>query len=122
MVLVDANVIIRIIETSNKEMTEKAVEFLMTTKSLARNEVLAEVFYVLNKVYQIKKESIGIFLLKCIEKNLFEVESVKIVEYAISKCVSSNLDFVDCLLYAYNQVDGAQVFTFDKALNKLIRG
>lgn len=32
------------------------------------------------------------------------------------------LDFVDCILYAYNRVKGYEIKTFDKKLKKLLGG
>ena len=62
MVLIDANAIIRIIINDNEEMVKKATEFIDENQVLARNEVLAEVVYVLQKVYKIDKNKICNFL------------------------------------------------------------
>ena len=31
-----------------------------------------------------------------------------------------NLDFIDCILYAYKCIKGYEIFTFDKKLKKLL--
>lgn len=44
-----------------------------------------------------------------------EVLRVGIKTYAEQK-----LDFPDCILYAYHQVKGCEIMTFDKKLNRLL--
>ena len=43
-----------------------------------------------------------------------------VVDLAVQTYGSHNLDFVDCVLYAYHRVEGVQIATFDKQLLKLI--
>lgn len=38
----------------------------------------------------------------------------------IETYAEQNLDFPDCILYAYHKVKGYEVKTFDKKLNKLL--
>ena len=52
--------------------------------------------------------------------NEVEVEHCETIIKAIQIFSESNLDFVDCILIAYHEVEGIAVFTFDKKLsNKL---
>ena len=120
MVLIDANVIIRIIINDNKEMAKKATEFIDENQVLARNEVLAEVVYVLHKVYKIDKNKICNFLTGLVENDVIKTENEDITKFALDVFSSRSLDFVDCLLYAYHSINGNEVFTFDKALKKLV--
>jgi len=120
MVLIDANAIIRIIINDNKEMAKKATEFIDENQVLARNEVLAEVVYVLHKVYKIDKNKICNFLTGLVENDVIKTENEDITKFALDVFNSRSLDFVDCLLYAYHSINGNEVFTFDKALKKLV--
>jgi len=122
MVLIDANAIIRIIVNDNKEMTREATEFISENQALARNEILAEVVYVLQKVYKIDKTAICNFLSSLIDNDIIKTESKDVIKFALDIFGSRSLDFVDCLLYAYHSVNGNEVFTFDKALRKLVSG
>jgi predicted nucleic acid-binding protein len=42
--------------------------------------------------------------------------------WGLNLYVSSNLDFVDCLLAAYAKVKGCPVLTFDSGLKKTLAG
>ena len=42
------------------------------------------------------------------------------VMLGIETYAENNLDFVDCILYAYKCTKGYDVFTFDKKLKKLL--
>ncbi|MBR4121579.1 MAG: hypothetical protein IKT95_07495, partial [Spirochaetales bacterium] len=42
---------------------------------------------------------------------------IKAMRYALGVFNQTSLDFVDCLLIAYNKVFGIEVLSFDKKLN-----
>ncbi|MCL2322043.1 MAG: PIN domain-containing protein [Oscillospiraceae bacterium] len=118
--IVDANVILRLILNDNKEMVQKSKNVIRTYNIVIKNEVLAEVVYVLQKVYKVTKLEICDILLKFIAIDEIEAESKEFLNCALTVFKNNNIDFVDCLLYAYNKIEGNKVFTFDKALNKLL--
>jgi len=91
MIRVDTNYIIRYLINDDIEMANIAEIILTSKKVFISNEILAEVVYVLSRVY-------------------------KIPTFKIFK--TKNLDFVDCLLCAYSKED--EIVTFDKKLNKCI--
>lgn len=83
-------------------------------------EVLAEVIFVLNgKIYNKSrfeiKECLLVFL------NEIDYQNINLLKVALETFADNNLDFVDCLLFAYYKVYGYEVCTFDKKLNKLIQ-
>jgi len=121
MVLVDTNVIIRILVGDNIKMMEEALDFVEANKVLARNEVIAEVVYVLQGVYKLDKTRIHQLFIDLLEDGIIHTENKSVVTLALDTFATKNLDFVDCLLYAHNQLNATKVFTFDKTLNKLIR-
>ena len=41
--------------------------------------------------------------------------------HAIKIFAETKLDFVDCILAAYNNIENFEVFTFDKDLNKILK-
>ena len=118
MCLVDANVILRLILNDNAQMVAHSKEFIVDNEVLVRNEVLAEVVYVLTKVYGASRQDVANCMLAVITTENITVESQAIISYAVDLYGSSRLDFVDCLLCAYHVIDRQQVFTFDKALQK----
>jgi predicted nucleic-acid-binding protein len=120
MVIIDANPIIRVIMNDDNDMVSETKKLLRTTAVLLKNEVIAEIVYVLLKVYRISRTDIFDFITKFIKAKNIRTESDDILEFALNTFKSENLDFVDCLLYAYYSVGGNEIFTFDKTLLKLI--
>lgn len=114
MQLIDANVIIRCVLNDCPDMTQKAVE-VIDAGAYTKPEVLAEVVYVLQKVYSIQRSEIHTLL-----TNILEVVScpdAKCVLLAMDIYASVSLDFVDCLLIAYHRINHETIFSFDKKLN-----
>jgi len=120
MVIVDANAILRIILSDNAEMVEKVKNLILQNKVLIKNEIVAEILYVLTKTYRIQKEESCRCLLEFLEIKNVCFESKEIIKLAIQTYQQNSIDFVDCLLYAYHIIDKIDVFTFDKKLIKLI--
>jgi len=120
MLLVDANVILRYLLGDNVDMADKCRELIAMHKISVRYEVLAEVVYVLHKVYSLPRdritESIRLFLS---ERNV-EVESDEVMFFALKTYAEVSMDFVDCVLYSFKAVYGHDVFTFDRQLGSMI--
>lgn len=116
----DANMILRYLLNDNPDMYEKSKQLLKEDNVWVTLEVIAEVVCVFRKVYamerQIVSDKVRAFaeLVKCKESNVLDM--------AIDTYATQNLDFVDCVLYAYNKVDGFEIATFDKKLLRLLNG
>ena len=81
-------------------------------------EVVAEVVYVLKGVYSIEREKIKSCLLDFkSEIHPIEPEEMKL---GLETYAEQNLDFVDCILYAYNRIKGYKIKTFDTKLKRLL--
>ena len=121
MLLVDANAILRFTLNDNADMAAKISELIVKAKISVRYEVLAEVVYVLNKVYALPRaelvEGIQVFL----SNPNVEIESAEALPLALKAYAETNMDFVDCVLYGLNAAYGHNVFTFDKQLNSKIK-
>lgn len=115
MQLIDANVIIRCILNDCPEMTAKAVE-IIDAGAYTKPEILAEVVYVLQKVYSVQRPEIRNMLNKILE--VVSCSEKECVIFAMDLYASVSLDFVDCLLIAYHKVNNENIFSFDKKLNK----
>lgn len=116
-ILLDTNVLLRYILNDNEEMNRIASE-IIDGNVYTVPEVLAEVAYVLAKVYEADRKDIATFMSAIVED--VDVEPAHVVEKAIEVYRDNNLDFVDCMLVAYNKIEGTTVFTFDKKMNKLL--
>lgn len=120
MKIVDANIVLRYLLNDIEELSEKAAEILENNEVFVPNEVIAEIVYVLEKVYKVDNNEISNTLKELFDYRNLEVNDLKIVEEALSLYGKKKIDFVDTLLYAYHKVKGYEIFTFDKKLNKLL--
>ena len=121
MLLIDANAILRYTLQDNVEMAEKVRKLMASSKIFIRHEVLAEVVYVLNKVYSLPRNEIAQGIKVFLSQSCAEVEAEEVLSFALDTFSEQNLDFVDCILYSFNIIHGHDVFTFDKKLGALIR-
>jgi predicted nucleic-acid-binding protein len=122
MLLVDANVILRLLLQDDVEMAEQAKKVISEQKITLRHEVIAEVVYVLQKVYGLPRKEISSVLTRFISLGNVETEYVDVLSEAFSVFEKKNLDFVDCLLYSFHAVKKYDIFSFDKQLNALLSG
>ena len=82
-------------------------------------EVLAEVVYVLLKVYHVERQEISKVLIIFLDS--IEINRKDIMIKALEIFADTNLDFVDCILISYNEIDSTKIFSFDKKLNKRLK-
>lgn len=118
MVILDANVILRYLLNDNEEMALEAERVIKGNQALVTIEVVAEVVYVLKRVYAIGRTEIKDAVLKFLSE--VQVEEREVLILGMETYASRNLDFVDCILYAYKKVKKYDVLTFDKKLSKLL--
>ena len=118
MVILDANMILRYLLNDNEEMNETAKAYLIAGNVSVTIEVMAEVVYVLRKVYGVEPQAIADMLIDFLE--LVECKDSDVLNLALKTYAVHNLDFVDCVLFAYNKIGGFEIATFDKKLLRLI--
>ena len=116
--LIDANVILRHLLRDSEEQSEQA-RIIIAGGAYTTTEVLAEVVYVLEKVYHVPREKIGNALSALLGEVSADYADAVIKALDIFK--TRRLDFVDCVLIGRACVLGADVFTFDKKLNAALR-
>jgi len=113
--LIDANVIIRCILDDCPDMTVKATE-VIDNGAYTKPEIIAEVVYVLQKVYSVERKTLRTMIYDILD--VVACDESDCVLYAMDVYSEISLDFVDCLLIAYNKINREKVFSFDKKLNK----
>ena len=118
MVLFDTNMILRYLLNDNQEMADKAEQYLNTGAVCVTVEVMAEVVYVLNGVYSMKRDKIADTIKDFL--SLVACQEMDVLKVALDTYGERNLDFIDCVLYGYHAVKGIPVATFDKKLLKLL--
>ena len=114
----DANMILRYLLNDNQVMYEKSKQLLKEDNVWVTLEVIAEVVYVLRRVYSLDRYQVSNKVRAFAE--LVKCKANDVLNLSIDTYANQNLDFVDCVLYAYNKVDGFEVATFDKKLLRLL--
>jgi len=118
MVIFDTNTILRYILQDIQDQADAFEQELSANECIITVEVIAEMVYVLSKVYNIKRELIAESIQGIIKLKERLVENSAIVSHAAGTYASTRLDFIDCLLDGYSKLKGYSVFTFDKDLKK----
>lgn len=120
MLIVDANIILRYLLLDNEELAKKAAEIIENNKIFLPFEVIAEVVYVLEKVYKIERAEISRSLKELLKGENIHTYDSDILNKALEIFGSRKMDFVDTLLCGYSLVRDDEVITFDKKINSYI--
>ena len=126
MVLVDANVIIRLITKEPIEHYEKSKKFFESVakreiKAIILESVLMECYFVLFKLYKIDKKQVLQNLKILLEfKNIVNEDKYILIE-TLNILENKNIDFVDALLCAKSNLLGYEVISFDKDIKKCLK-
>ena len=107
MKILDANYIIRLFIRDDEEMARAAIETI-NNKSYS------------DQVYKKDRTLVSSALLSLLDIDTVSAKEEYLLRYGIELFGRTTLDFVDCLLCAYQIAGGYEVCTFDKKLNKLI--
>jgi len=118
MSLVDTNIILRYLLNDIPKQSEIARSELKSGNVKILTQVVAEVIYVLSKIYKINRNEISENLLKIFSLYGVIVENEEIVVFAVAEYGNSKLDFVDELIYANSKIRGTAVKTFDSSLQE----
>ncbi len=121
MNLVDANIILRYLLDDGGKLSESAAQIIETETVLITNEILAEVVYVLEKVYKAERKDISKSLSARIACQNINTADFQLTSTALTAYCDKKVDIVDALLFAYSKIKKYKVFTFDKKLIKLIK-
>jgi len=121
MILLDTNYILRYLLKDNEEMFTIAKETINNNSCMVLNEVVAEVVYVLEKVYKVtKSDLVGAVSSFLLQSNIAMVAQKQNILLALKYYEEKNIDFVDGYLCALK--DEYEVRTFDKKLLKCCDG
>ena len=122
MILFDTNAILRYILQDDVSMAN-AVETELESNfgnCVIPVEVITEMVYVLNKVYNVDRKTIALSIEGIANIHSDLIVNCDVVCYASKIYATTNLDFVDCLLVGYAKIQNYLIFTFDKDLKKKI--
>ena len=121
MVIFDTNTILRYILRDNMTMVAEVREQLLSGENcFIPVEVVAEIVYVLSKVYSIERDVISNTLTNISNVSNISVAQKNVVLHALQVYASTTLDFVDCLLIGYAKKEGHNIFSFDRKLRRYL--
>ena len=120
MVILDTNSILRFVLKDNVEMSDIVKKTINEQPCFIPIEIVAELVYVLTKVYKIDRNLVSNTLKDFFELSNVNVLKYEVVNFALVLFANTNLDFVDSLLIAYSKIENYDVLTFDKELKKYL--
>ena len=115
--MLDANAVLRFLLQDIEEQFEQVNTIIMKEKCYVTLEVMAEVSYVLEGLYQVERKDI----IDNFRKLNFDVTILNADVFLRSLELfdkTPKVDFVDCLLYGYKMERNIDIITFDKKLKK----
>jgi predicted nucleic-acid-binding protein len=120
MSLVDANVVLRYLLDDHAELSPRAAEILEQQAVTLPIEAACEVVYVLQKVYEVDRNTISQRLTELVREGLVRMDKPGVFLQALAWYRQRALDIVDCLLLGYHLEEQQPIITFDDKLAKLI--
>lgn len=121
MKIADTNIFIRHLLKDNIEQYAKTEQYFLDEEIYFPIEIVSEVVFVLSKVYQIPRESIKESLLKILNYENINCPEKELITKSLEVFSISNLGFIDCILYSYNEIKNIEVLSFDESLVKSIQ-
>ena len=118
MILLDANYLLRFLIRDDEESYAIAKECLTNNRCFIPNEVLAEVVFVLLKVYKVTKEEIKNTVIQLIQYDNILIDAKPSIVKSLEIFSDKNLDFVDAILCAKSA--DYEIRTFDRKLQNCI--
>lgn len=121
MNVVDANIILRYLLNDHEELSPQAKDIIENSSVSIPNEVIAEVVYVLEKVYKIPRRTTKGKLRQLIDSQHITVTNALVIQKALSIYASKRkLDIVDAMLCALAEIENHTILTFDKKMQKYL--
>jgi predicted nucleic-acid-binding protein len=117
-IILDTNAILRYILKDNLLQFNIVKELIENDSVFVPTEIIAEVVYVVYKVYKIPHNLISNHILFFLEDIDYKAG---ILVNAIKTFGKGKLDFVDCLLVEYSKSNKYSVFSFDKKLKNMLQ-
>lgn len=123
---VDANVFLRFILKDNETQWDVAVDYFNTAKRgeirlIFITEVIAEIEYVLRKLYKIDRSQIVSYISSLISMPYILIPDRTILHTVLAIYPTQTLDLVDIILCCKAQKDNADVLSFDADVEKIMR-
>lgn len=118
MKIADANVVLRYLLDDNKKQANMAAQVLENENVFIPFEVIAEIVYVLIKVYQVDKKKLCTQLSALLTYPNIATNDDDVIFHSFLIFQKKNFDFVDSILCAYKVIRGYEIITFDEQIKK----
>lgn len=115
--LLDANAVLRFLLQDNEEQFQHVKTVVRNVNCYITLEVLAEVCYVLEGLYQVSRGDI-VSSFRKLNNDVVILNADVLLRALEIFDKPPKLDFVDCLLYGYKKEKGISIMTFDRKLQK----
>lgn len=115
--LLDANAMLRFLLQDIEEQFRHIQAIVRNKDCYVTLEVLSEVCYVLEGLYQVPREDI-VCNFRRLNNDVMILNADILLRALEIFDKTPKLDFVDCLLYGYKMEKGIDIITFDKKLQK----
>ena len=118
--MLDANAVLRFLLQDIEEHFQQVKDIVKKDRCYVTLEVMAEVCYVLEGLYQVSRKDIA----DNFRRLNYDVVILNADVFLRALEIFNEppkLDFVDCLLYGYKIERGIDIVTFDKQLIKRLR-
>lgn len=122
MVLIDTNIIVRVLLNDNPLLFKRAKELIEKEEEvLVLDPIVFEVFYVLeNKIYNTPKNEAVLSVRRFLKQKKVFLENKELIELTLEKYSTNNISIPDSYLLARSELNNNKLLTFDKKLNKLL--
>ena len=122
-VLLDANILIRFLVRDDEILYQKSLEIIKEIEqgekeALLMDFILAEIIYVLKRIYKIDKIQISNALKKILLNDYFYTDNKLVTFEALDIYANKNIDFADAMLCAKKNLEGFEIVSFDKDMQK----
>ena len=118
---IDANIVLRYLLNDHEERSPLAREIIDKNIVEVPVEVLCEVVYVLTGNYDIDRKTVSLNLKYFFDQTRCNLPHRQAILRGLEYFGEKSLDFVDCILAGYAEVEKDEIFTFDTKLRKLIQ-
>ena len=116
---VDTNILVRIFIDDDKALVQvKAARALAASasKMYVTQLVQAELTWVLQSTYKLKKSAIEAILKQLLTHSIFKLEKSEVFAEALAMYQQGNIGFADCLILTESNQAKVPLYTFDKKL------
>lgn len=122
-VLLDANILIRFLVRDHEEHYLKSVEIFRNIEegkmeAMLMDFIMAEVVYVLKRIYKYEKKEIASTLKKILLYKHLYTENKLVTFEALELYADKNIDFADAMLCAKKNLEGFEIVSFDKDIGR----